>query len=387
MKLAVKEFVKKHHFVYAWYFYLMSFIINVIRLFIRSDEKMILFVSYGGKHYSDSPKSIFERIKSDERFIGYKCVWAFVEPDKFDISGASKIKIDTLKYFITALKARVWVTNVIIERALKFRGKNTFYLCTSHGIPLKRIKEEGVAFKRLYHCLYDVILAQSEYDKKIQQEEFDLPAEKVLLTGYPRNDKFCEDTKAVEEKVRDYYGIDKSKKIILYAPTYRDWNNGVETVNIEVEKWRKELEQEFVLLFRAHPTVVVDSAYGDDSFFINATSYEDLDELLIAADILVSDYSSMFFDYSILHRPMICWAYDYNRFSQCRDLQVNVVEELYGGEISEDELISIIKNGDYNPIIAKTIAFQKKYVTEYGRASLNAVNLIYDRISKRIDKA
>ena len=377
----IKEFVKKHRLVYSLYFYSMSLLVNVVRLFVRTDEKMILFVSYGGKHYSDSPKCIFEYMLDDDRFYGYKFVWAFVEPEKHNIPGAKVIKIDTPRYYLTALKARAWVTNVIIERALKFRGKKTFYLCTSHGIPLKRIKESGAAFKRLYHCLYDVILAQSEYDKKLQQEEFDLSADKVVITGYPRNDKFCGNNSGITEKVRSYYGIGKGKKIILYAPTYRDWNNGVETIIIDIEKWRTHLSDNFVLLYRAHPTVVLENIIKDEEFFINATHYEDLDDLLLAADMLVSDYSSMFFDFSILHRPMICWAYDYKRFARCRDLQVNLLEEVYGGEITEDELISIIESEHYERIVAKTISFQKKYVTEYGQASKKAVDLIYHRIS------
>lgn len=377
----IKEFVKKHRLIYALYFYTMSLLVNVVRLFVRTDERMILFVSYGGKHYSDSPKNIFEYMLKDNRFKGYKFVWAFVEPNMYDIPGAEIIKIDTPMYYLTALKSRVWVTNVIIERALKFRGKNTLYLCTSHGIPLKRIKESGEAFRRLYHCLYDVILAQSEYDKKIQQEEFDLPSEKVVMTGYPRNDKFSGNISEITERVRSYYNIGKEKKVILYAPTYRDWNNGVETINIDIEKWRGHLSDNFVLLYRAHPTVVLDNKINNDGFFINATSYEDLDELLITADILVSDYSSMFFDYSILHRPMICWAYDYDQFAQCRDLQVNLLEEVFGGEITEDELILIIESGNYAEIVAKTISFQEKYVTVYGKASANATDLIYNRIS------
>ncbi len=378
----IKEFVKKHRVVYTLYFYTMSLLINIMRPFVRTNEKMILFVSYGGKHYSDSPKSIFEYMLNDNRYKGYKFVWAFVDPERYAIPGAEVIKIDTPKYYITALKARVWVTNVIIERALRFRGKKTFYLCTSHGIPLKRIKETGVAFKRLYHCLYDVILAQSEYDKKIQQEEFDLPPEKVVMIGYPRNDKFCDNNSEISAKVRTHYAIGNEKKIILYAPTYRDWNNGVEAIIINIEKWREHLSDKFVLLYRAHPTVVLENKIKSDSFFINTTAYEDLDELLIAADILVSDYSSMFFDYSILHRPMICWAYDYERFAQCRDLQVNLLEEVAGGEITEDELISIIETGDYKNIVDKTIAFQEKYVTVYGKASAKAADLIFNRIKQ-----
>ena len=381
MKYWLKEFVKSHRWLYATYYYVMSFVINCIKVFVKPDDKLILFVSYGGKHYSDSPKNIFERMQSDIRFSSFHFVWAFVKPDDFEIEGTECIKIDTLKYFLTALKARVWITNVIIERALNFTGKNTFYLCTSHGIPLKSIAQSSTSFRGIARCLYDCCLAQSEFDRQLQSSEFGIPIDKIELLGYPRNDKFSGDHTEIIKRVRDYYGIRDNREIILYAPTYRDWNNGIERVALDINKWEKKLGGNFVLLYRAHPTVKVELDNKHKDFFINATSYEDLDDLLIAADILISDYSSMFFDYSIMHKPMICWAYDYDTFKKYRCLKVDLINEVYGGEISEDEVIDYIEKGDYSDSIKEAVEFQNKYVTVYGNATLNALDLIAKKVS------
>ena len=376
----LKEFVKSNRLIYKTYFYVMSFFINFLKLFVITDDKLILFVSYGGKHYSDSPKEIFEQLKHDSRFSNYKMVWGFVNPGQFEVEGAEKIKIDTFKYFITSLKARIWITNVVIERALNFKGKNTFYLCTSHGTPLKEKLKEGNAFQPLAPYHYDVILAQSEIDVKLQMEEFDITSDRVAMIGYPRNDKFLDNLTPIKEKIRGYYKISNDKKIILYAPTYRDWNKGVEKLQISIDKWEQTLGDKYVLLFRAHPTVKLENIQEDGEFLKNVTGYEDLDELLIAADVLISDYSSLFFDFSIMHKPMISWAYDYAEFCKYRKLRIDVTKEVFGGDISEETLLDVLKKADFDSAIEKAIAFQKKYVTVNGNAAKSAVDIIASRI-------
>lgn len=360
----------------------MSFVVNVLKYFVRSDDKLVLFVSYGGKHYSDSPKIIFERMTRDPRFREYHYMWGFVSPEKFTIEGAEKVKIDSVKYLVTALKARVWITNVNIERAINFKGKNTFYLCTSHGMPLKGVKDDGKAFKGAYHCKYDYILAQSEFDIKLQQENFKVDSSKIALLGYPRNDKFFGDLSSEQMKVRNYYKVPNNKKIILYAPTYRDWNNGIEHLPINVEKWEKAIGDRYVLFFRAHPTSRFDNDKYESPFFIDTSQYEDLDELLMASDVLISDYSSLFFDFSLLHKPMICWAYDYDVFSKYRALRIDLINEVFGGMMPEDELLSIIDVGDFVKSIEMAVEFQKKYVTVYGSATQKALDLIFNNVNK-----
>lgn len=379
MKYWFKEFVKAHRWIYITYFYVMSFVVNFIKLFVTPDDRLILFVSYGGKHYSDSPKIIYEAMLHDDRFSGFKFVWGFVNPDDFIVDGAQKVKLDTLRYYYIALKARVWVTNVMIERALRFRGKNTYYLCTNHGIPLKGAKNNGTTFTSLTTCLYDNILAQSEIDVQFQQQTFNIDRDKILMLGYPRNDKFREDPKSSIEKVRKHFNLPNDKQIILYAPTYRDWNKGVEISPLHIEKWQEILGGQAVLLYRAHPTVKANIMESD--FFKDASKYEDLDELLMATDLLISDYSSLFFDYSITHKPMICWAYDYEKFCEYRELRVDLIHEVFGGQITEDELIQFVAKGDYRQMVAMAKSFQEKYVTVSGIATQKTLDLIHSRIS------
>ena len=125
--------IKHIPFIQWLYQKVMSLVFRVMGLFISVDDKLVLLSSYGGDQYSDSPKVIFEAMKTDSRFTGYHFVWAFGDPSKFDVPGADKVKIDTLSYFKTALRAKVWITNVNIERGLHFKKKSQVYLNTWHG--------------------------------------------------------------------------------------------------------------------------------------------------------------------------------------------------------------------------------------------------------------
>ena len=135
--------IKYSAIFYSIYYYIGTLFVNVMKLFLRSDEKLVLFVSYGGKCYDDSPRVIFESMITDLRFKEYKFVWAFLYPEKYDIPSAEVISINSFKYLKTALKARIWITNVSMTRGLNFSGKKTFLLNTWHGSPMKIIGKDA----------------------------------------------------------------------------------------------------------------------------------------------------------------------------------------------------------------------------------------------------
>ena len=138
MKQKIKKIVKNNSFILNAYRILGNTFLSVFRKFLKTDDKLVLFVSYGGRYYNDSPKYMYEYMKNDERFKDYKLVWAFTKPEEHR-EIPERIKIDTLKYYKTALKARCWITNVVVERGLDFKGINTFYFHTTHVALLKYI--------------------------------------------------------------------------------------------------------------------------------------------------------------------------------------------------------------------------------------------------------
>lgn len=374
----IKEFVKSHGWIYSIYFYIVSFLVNGFKLFLKTDDKLILFVSYGGRHYSESPRVMYEAMLNDNRFDDYKLVWAFVEPQKFDIK--NKIKIDTLEYFKTALKARCWITNVMIERALKFRGINTYYFFTTHTILVKcdgpDIKQKKFASKAKHQ--YDCCLAQSEFEKKIAMRMFGLSEDKIKIVGFPKNDILVNYKEEYRSQIRKKLGIPKDKKAILYAPTFREYRDLQEAFNMNVEEWKKALQDRYVLLYRAHP-VVLSSVKETDSFFYDETNYEVVEDLMIASDLLISDYSGLIFDYCLMHKPIYLWTYDYDEYQKRRGLYIDLRNELPCAE-TEQEIIKMVATHDWNMEATDTIKLQEKYETEYGNATQKSVNLVYQNI-------
>lgn len=378
----IKDLVKKSKFLYSLYYYIMSFFVNLIKLFIKTDEHLILFVCYGGRHYSDSTKAIYEAMCEDERFKDYQLVWAFTDPEKYNLP--RKIKIDSFKYYKTALKARCWITNVMVERALNFSGKNTFYFFTTHGILCKlggKDLRKGSSFDTKAKMKYDFSIAQSEYEKKISMRQFGFKAEQIAVVGMPKNDILVNSSEEYRDSLREKLCIPKDKKAILYAPTFREWTGNMEeSFDIDVDLWRRELQDEYVLLYRAHP-VVSSSIKNNDEFFIDVTSYESVEELMIASDALVSDYSGVIFDFCITKKPIYLFTYDYDEYSKTRGLYFDIRQELPYA-MNEADLIKLIKDSDINYINKIVEQFQGKFATEYGGATGKCVDIIFDKINR-----
>lgn len=383
MKKYLFYIVKYVRWIYSLYYYLGTFFLKVLKLFVKPNDKLILFISFGGKKFDDSPKSIYDALLKDKRFDSYNIVWAFNNPEKYKISRGKKIKTDTLNYFITALKARIWITNSSVERGLSFKGKHTFYFNTWHGTPLKKmgidIASTNKSFVGKGKSNYDIFTAQGEYEANIFSRVFNIKQENMKIIGLPRNDVFSSYSTEYRDEIKKQLDIPLDKKVILYAPTFREYesNGGMErvlSVPMQIEKWKKELSDKYVLLFRAHYEVAKSMDVIDDSFIRNMSNYPSLEDLMIVSDMLISDYSSMFFDYSIMHKPMLCFAYDYEKYSNERGMYFDI-REYIPTATNEDDLITLIKNTCVlENIFAKR--FQERFVTEYGNASNKALNII-----------
>ena len=182
----------------------------------------------------------------------------------------------------------------MIERALKFKGINTYYFFTTHGILPKCDGPDVKGKKFSSHAghQYDCCLAQSEYEKKIAMRMFGISEDVIKIIGYPKNDIFVSYSEEYRRELRKRLNIPPSKKAILYAPTYREDADMREKFEMDIEKWKRQLSDEFVLLYRAHP-VIDASVKKTDVFFHDETKYEMVEDLMIASDILVSDYSEI----------------------------------------------------------------------------------------------
>lgn len=389
MKTKLINFVKRNRWIYNIYYYVMNISIAILKIFVKPQDNLVLFISSGGKRYMDSPKDVYEQMLMDERFNDFDIVWAFRNPNEIEIPGRAKIiKTDSFEYFYNALKARCWITNVSVERGLNFKGKNTFYFCTWHGAPIKKIGydiKNDNTFSTKGKVSFDMICAQGEYNKKVYCSAFGIEEEKILMSGFPRNDVLFEVDEHKYQEIRKKLGIPQNAKAILYAPTFHDTTTtgSVFAPPIHFDKWLKELGEEYYILFRAHPSIFeLNGIKVESERILNVSMYPEINDLYVASDLLISDYSSIFFDYSILEKPMYCFAYDYSEYVKTRGLYFNICEEITGGEINEDELLDLIKNEDRVKEIKKVQDFNRKYLIEQGNATKQALDCIYENIKR-----
>lgn len=381
MKQKLVNFLKYNKIAYSVYFYLMRFFIIILKLLTKPDDRLILFNSFAGRKFDDSPRAIYEVMRRDRRFKGYNLVWAFHQPEKYE--NVNKIKTDGFTYFRTALAARVWITNSSVERGLDFVGKHTLYFNTWHGTPIKKMGTDIVSGNKSFGSKgrnhFDVMMSQGHFETDIFSKSFGVNNDKFLEVGLPRNDILANYTDEDRKKIRENLNISEDKTVILYAPTFREYekdeNFGVIAVPpVNLKKWERELSN-YVLLFRAHYEVSRVMDIQENDFVRNMTNYPNLNDLYIAADILISDYSSVFFDYSITEKPMIHFTYDYDKYSSKRGMYFDIRDYINGGS-TEDIIIEIIKKMDYKKESLRTVAFRNKFVNFYGHATAEAVDYI-----------
>ncbi|MBE6286820.1 MAG: CDP-glycerol--poly(glycerophosphate) glycerophosphotransferase [Mediterranea massiliensis] len=397
MKKYLFYIVKYVKWIYQLYFYLGTFALKVLKFFVKPDDKLILFISFGGRKFDDSPKVIYDKMIVDERFNNYRLVWAFNNPDAFELMRDEKVKCDTFTYFKTALKARIWISNSTVERGLQFKGKHTFYFNTWHGTPIKKmgsdIEDSNKSFKGKAHWNVDFFTCQGEFEQDIFCRVFKgLNKNIARVIGLPRNDIYANYTKEYMLSLRKKMNISADKRVILYAPTFREFDKSSTmeikvSIPIQIERWRKELGKNYVLLFRAHYEVAKGLIIQDDDFVREMSSYPQLEDLMIISDLLISDYSSIFFDYSIMPKPMLAFCYDYEKYASERGMYFDIRDWLPSAE-NESELLNLIKTGEINKQVAMTRKFQQKYVTSYGSALIQSLDVIYNELSrdKLIDK-
>lgn len=330
--------------------------------FAHVDEKKVFFITFSGRGYSDSPKAMYEYMMKAPEYKDYKFVWSFREPERFEFLKNERTEV--VKYRSKAENkalrtSKYWISNY---RMLDHQHpkKNQVYVQCWHGTPLKRLGYDLSASDNAMNSMQEIrqkyrtdaakfsyLVSPSPFTTKVFATAWNLvetgQTEKIIEEGYPRNDRLINATPEEVKKLRQNLGVD-DKKVILYAPTWRDNQHTSGTgytykTEVDFDKLRAELGDEYVILFRAH--YLVANSFDFDKykgFVVDVSSYSDINELYLAADILITDYSSVFFDYSNLGKPIIFYMYDLEQYAG----------ELRGFYISLDELPGpIVRDEDH----------------------------------------
>lgn len=368
------EYLLKHNTIIQFlYKHCMSFIFRMIGLFITTDNSLVLFNSFGGRKYNDSPRVLFESMLQDTRFKDCRFVWAFEEPEKYHLPKAQSIKIDTLEYFKTALQAKVWISSVNIERGLHFKKKNTIYLNTWHGAGTKKIGNACNGRKDYNFSSVDMMLVQSDFERDIFIRDFQCNPKAIRMIGFPRNDELFHITAEKKEKIKEQLQIPSDKKVILYAPTWRDSKDGGLSYEfippIQMNKWKSALSKDYVMLFRMHTfTTKFEMTY--DEFARDVSTYDNLNHILAITDVLITDYSTIVYDAAIAGIPFICFGFDYDIYRDERGFYFDLNDVYPGGVLkTEDEVISRIAAVMDGADREQYTAFREQYVQAGGSAT------------------
>ncbi len=313
------------------------------------DPNLIVFEAFQGKYYSCSPKAMFEEMLKEPAYAGYRFVWSFTNCRKHKYLTKNKrvtlVQRGSAKYYEVMASAKYRITNSTNPLTVPVR-KGQIYIQTWHGTPLKRlgldIVRDGNAAQSLkeIHALYrreatqfDYLLSPSAYTTEKLSSAFGLSKEeqekKIVELGYPRNVSLFTYTPEEVAELKEFYGIPEGKKVILYAPTFREadyrYGKGFSyQIALDVERLRKRFGETACVLMRTHYLANAQFDYEKyEGFLIKVSGVEDVNRLYLISDLLVTDYSSVMFDFSILRRPMIFYMYDKEQYrGELRDFYI-----------------------------------------------------------------
>jgi CDP-glycerol glycerophosphotransferase len=284
----------------------------------------VFFVSWKGKQCTGNPLGIAEELRrrgDDREHLWAVTDWSVPVPE-----GGTGVLRGTEEYYEALARSKYLISNDDMQ--LPFRKRDgQFYLQTWHGTPLKRIGFDitnpqfisGTAyFDHLARDVaqWDLLLSPNPFSTPIMRGAFRYEGE-IGEYGYPGNDLLCRGTAETAARVRARLGLPAGKRVVLYAPTWRDnqvYANGRRyrfDMRLDLERAWRELGEDHVFLIRGHHHNADDVPAGmRDGFALNVTAYPDITELYLASDVLVTDYSSAMFDYAVTGRPILFFTYD-----------------------------------------------------------------------------
>ena len=360
-----------------YFFLLLRIILGIVIVFlsyiIPKKESSYLMGAGKGFLFKGNTKYLYLYILKND----IKCRLNWITANEKIYSDLKKrnypvVKLFSIKGFWEILRSKylvVEMTSRDVNYISRFWG-NFNLIQTWHGTPLKRIwvhmkkDRKGIMENKLLlrlipfkileklkifsSCRYNLIISPSDEVSKILISAS--LNKNVEVTGYPRNDVFF-DEKLIFEDYKDKFSFDKYKKIILYCPTFRDKYKLVKPFS---RKFLSKLnlfliKNNYLFIVKKHPYEIrIDIPDNLSNIIDISNKAEEIQEILIYTDVLITDYSSVFFDFMLLNRPIIYYSYDYVEYiKRCRGMYYDYYREIPGPFTKkEEELIGLIKKAD-----------------------------------------
>ncbi len=355
---------------------------------------MIVFDSLRGMRYSCNPRAIFEELRHREPNLEF--VWTSADGQFPPPEGARTVLMSSREHYEALARARVVVANSRMLPWYRKRDGQT-YLQTWHGTPLKTLgfdlntltEHRGRGWEEITVDVaqWDVLISPNPYTTRIMRSAYQYQG-KIWETGYPRNDVLkSPDADKRGAAVRAGLGITPDKRVVLYAPTWRDdlivgdLPKRVYELALDVKRARAALGHDHVLLLRAHHFMATDRAWQrGDGFVKDVSDYPDIADLYLAADVLVTDYSSAMFDFAGTGKPMLFFAYDVERYGdEVRGFYFDLEAQAPGPVLrTSDEVVAALRAGAYDQHADAYAAFVKTYCPyDDGFASARVIERLW----------
>ncbi|NUP23480.1 MAG: glycosyltransferase [Streptomyces sp.] len=335
------------------------------------DRNLVVYCAYWGRGYLCNPAAI--HAKARELAPHLRSVF-LVEADQTHTvpKDVEYAVIGSRKYWDVLARAKYLVNNAnFADAVVKRRG--SVHLSTQHGTPLKKMGADQATYPVVAAATGSIAKLLARVDRwdynvtsnrhSTEMWESAYPsAHEPLEYGYPRNDVYYTATADDVARVRRELGVPEGKKALLYAPTHRDYATGFET-SLDLDALCEEIGDEYVVLLRAHYFYDRGRARGTGRI-IDVTGHRSSEDVCLAADALITDYSSIMFDYANLDRPIVVYADDWEVYRELRGVYFDVLEAPPGRVArTPAELAAVFRDGSWTDAEAKALraAFRERF--------------------------
>ena len=355
-------------------------------------ENRIFFSAYSGKNYSCNPKYIAQELLKDPQ-MPYEMIWAFTEPQRYtDLDPRiRRVRFKSLPYLYYLLTSRVVVDNVESWSILpKRRGQliiNTWHGGGAYkGVGLKRLDTDAQLDRNMLnkHKRVDLYLSSSKcFTKMTLRDSFGYQGE-VLECGMPRNDLLVKGGAEKAAQVREKLSLDPSWKLALYAPTFRadtDYRFELDAKGT-LEALTRRFGGTWKLLYRAHYYLGKENYRAED--VIDVTAYDDMQELLLISDVLITDYSSSIWDFSLTEKPAFLFTPDLDAYAGERDFYTPIDTWPYPYSKDREGFVRLIEEYEEESAREKIRAHHRKLENcESGAAAARTAERIRQAAGRR----
>ncbi|MFF7384559.1 CDP-glycerol glycerophosphotransferase family protein [Streptomyces griseoluteus] len=351
------------------------------------DPNLAVYCAYWGRGYACNPAAI--HAKARELAPHIRSVF-LVEADQSHTvpEGVEYAVIGSRRYWEVLARATYLVNNANFAEGVVKRPGST-HLQTQHGTPLKKmgvdqstypvVAARSGSFTKLLGRVdrWDFNLSSNRHSTQMWERAFPGSYEQ-LEYGYPRNDVYVRATADDVARVRRELGVPEGATAVLYAPTHRDHATGFEP-GLDLAAFCEAAGDDVVVLLRAHYFYDQGSARGSDRV-IDVTAHRSAEDVCLAADALVTDYSSIMFDYANLDRPIVVFADDWEVYRETRGVYFDLMAEAPGPVArTPEELARIFREGEYRgeESAARRAAFRERFCEfDDGRAAERVVRRV-----------